>query len=593
MKAIPYAERIRLASRIPQEGQAAVMGRMEQFSEDLQVVNLRPSPVDQGLPMKAVVFNMERGVHLRESADFLLDCPAFRDMDLILANELDDGACRSGCIDTARELAERLHMNYTFGLEFVELANEKDPKGYHGNAIFSRWPIRWAKARYLPEAYNWYFDRQTRIGGRLAIYALLEVGERTVGAVCVHFENRTDGPGRVRQMQAVLEGAEELFPPETPVLIGGDLNTNTFDGDKVEQAYAMYQEILDGKPPRDVPAMEGALTLAEQHGYQFRTFNGTQVPTRRKRLEGGVLEMQLDWLLAKGFDCVDHGMVSTRTEDCGFARPDSALASFTGPELSDHNAVWAVCRRSAPLRAVFFDMGGTLEDAAPREGGSVRCVEALTEMLTGLGQTVEETPEEFWRKLDQGVRRYKQMSQTRFRELPTADIWSDYYLADFSFDRGVIRENAERFAQMWEVTYYRRSLREGVPEMLERLRQAGYRLGIVSNNASFYAVFQMLEHYGIRDYFEDVTVSSTTGFRKPAPEIFRVAMLKMGLRPEECAYVGDTISRDVIGPRQAGMACTIHIDSGLTGVSDAVLEHRSAEADHVVSDICQVADLLT
>lgn len=36
-------------------------------------------------------------------------------------------------------------------------------------------------------------------------------------------------------------------------------------------------------------------------------------------------------------------MVSTAREDLTFARPGSALARFAGKELSDHNAVWAMC----------------------------------------------------------------------------------------------------------------------------------------------------------------------------------------------------------------------------------------------------------
>ena len=46
-----------------------------------------------------------------------------------------------------------------------------------GNAVFSRWPIRRAGVIRLPEQYNWYFDRQKRIGGRLAVFAELAQGK--------------------------------------------------------------------------------------------------------------------------------------------------------------------------------------------------------------------------------------------------------------------------------------------------------------------------------------------------------------------------------------------------------------------------------
>ena len=62
----------------------------------------------------------------------------------------------------------------------------------------------------------------------------------------------------------------------------------------------------------------------------------------------------------------------------------------------------------------------------------------------------------------------------------------------------------------------------------------------------------MLEEYGIRGCMEDVTVSSVTGYRKPHPEIFRISLRQMQTTAENCVYVGDTISRDIIGAKQAG-----------------------------------------
>ena len=92
-------------------------------------------------------------------------------MDIIYANELDDGAVRSGNCNVAYEIAKSIGMNYAYGLEFIELVNLNDNKGFHGNALFSRWPIRWAKVVHMPEQYNWYYDRQKRIGARLPLSA--------------------------------------------------------------------------------------------------------------------------------------------------------------------------------------------------------------------------------------------------------------------------------------------------------------------------------------------------------------------------------------------------------------------------------------
>ena len=341
MKGLPSAERQRLRALLEGTSQAEVMGMIPQFSQ-VEIHSPAQAPAEAPEALGALVFNMERGVHLAELEDFLESCPAVRPFDVILANELDDGCVRSGGRNTALELARRLGMNAVFGLEFIELVNEADPKGFHGNAIFSRWPIRRAKAVRLPEQYNWYFDRQRRIGGRLAVLAELDVAGKPVGVGTIHLENRTHGSGRQAQLEAVLAEAEAMFPG-LPVVLGGDLNTNTFDGRDKDaiQAVAGSPE-LQRRCLEDVSAWEGCLPAAEKMGY--RLLPDRARPTRRKPLPGGgCLELRLDWLLVRGLEAGESRTVSTRRADCGFAPPGSALAAFAGEELSDHNAVWASC----------------------------------------------------------------------------------------------------------------------------------------------------------------------------------------------------------------------------------------------------------
>ena len=45
----------------------------------------------------------------------------------------------------------------------------------------------------------------------------------------------------------------------------------------------------------------------------------------------------------RGLRAGESRMVSTAKEDLTFAGPVSALERFGGKELSDHNAVWAMC----------------------------------------------------------------------------------------------------------------------------------------------------------------------------------------------------------------------------------------------------------
>ena len=228
MQGIPLEERKRLGALLDTRPQTEVMAMISQFSQ-AETDNFVAPPAQVPKALGVLMFNMERGVNLPEIQEFLRDCPDIQPFDVILANELDDGCARSGNKNTARELAQAFGLNYAWGLEFIELVNDENAKGFHGNAVFSRWPIRRAGVIRLPEQYNWYFDRQKRIGGRLAVYAELDVGGQPVGAVSIHLENRTHGEGRQAQMAAILEAVRRELP-DMPLILGGDLNTNTFDG---------------------------------------------------------------------------------------------------------------------------------------------------------------------------------------------------------------------------------------------------------------------------------------------------------------------------------------------------------------------------
>ncbi len=341
MIGIPNAERQRLGALLEHASQKEVMSMIPQFEEAEITRVVSPVPSFTGV-LNVLVFNMERGIHLDEIGDFLEQSPDARPFDVILANEMDDGCVRSGQRNTAKDLAERLGMDTVFGLEFIELVNQNDEKGYHGNAIFSRFPIKRAQIVRLPEENNWYFDRQRRIGGRLAILAELDLGSDTVTVGTIHLENRTDGPGRCRQLKTVLDAADP-FAGGSPVILGGDLNTNTFDGrDKDEIQRIAADPKLQRSCLEDVFEKESCLQAAISAGYL--PVPEAPLPTRRKPLpQGGDLPLRLDWILLRDARSGSSRTISTKRTDCGFARSGSSLEKFAGEELSDHNAVWSSC----------------------------------------------------------------------------------------------------------------------------------------------------------------------------------------------------------------------------------------------------------
>lgn len=244
------------------------------------------------------------------------------------------------------------------------------------------------------------------------------------------------------------------------------------------------------------------------------------------------------------------------------------------------------------LTTVLFDMGGTLEDIWYNEDTTALAITRVMETLRAGGLEPGCSPQEFQEKILAGVKAYKTWSEQVYLEKKPEEIWPDFYLRDFHFPQEKLIPMAETLANLWEVTFYHRELRPDVPETLEALHQRGYHLGIISNNASLYNVFDVLEQYGIRSYMEDVTVSSVTGYRKPHPEIFRISLRQMQVAAENCVYVGDTVSRDIIGSKRAGFGKSVQIGSFLSAQKDAGVGAEAELPDVVIDHMGALVDWL-
>jgi putative hydrolase of the HAD superfamily len=99
--------------------------------------------------------------------------------------------------------------------------------------------------------------------------------------------------------------------------------------------------------------------------------------------------------------------------------------------------------------------------------------------------------------------------------------------------------------------------------VLKELSEAGYQLGIISNTDSLNYVMIRLVNNKIYKYFNPdcIYLSCMSMTRKPNKGIFIEACKDLNVLPSETIYVGDTISRDVIGAKNANLCACIRINS--------------------------------
>ena len=131
------------------------------------------------------------------------------------------------------------------------------------------------------------------------------------------------------------------------------------------------------------------------------------------------------------------------------------------------------------------------------------------------------------------------------------------------------------------------SIRKYGPEieaLLEELRKQ-YHIGVITNGPSE-GQFRKLEHTGVLPYVETILISGEVGVAKPDPRIFRMAAERLGVKPEECVFVGDGFQLDVIGAKKAGMTPVWHwpFSKRETKV-DVLTIHKITELKEILKDL--------
>jgi phosphoglycolate phosphatase len=178
------------------------------------------------------------------------------------------------------------------------------------------------------------------------------------------------------------------------------------------------------------------------------------------------------------------------------------------------------------LRGILLDLDGTLLDTAPD------MAEALNRLRIDEG--MDQLPYEQVRPhVSHGAPRLVRLG---FGE-PEATRFEDLRRRFLDFYRAGIATRTRLF--------------DGFELVLCTLEAAGLRWGIVTNKPGWLTL-PLLEEFGLAARSGCVVSGDTLAERKPHPLPLLHAAALLGIRPFECAYLGDA-ERDVQAARNAGM----------------------------------------
>jgi len=199
------------------------------------------------------------------------------------------------------------------------------------------------------------------------------------------------------------------------------------------------------------------------------------------------------------------------------------------------------------MATIYFDLDGTLTDPKP---GITRSIQYALERL---GQHVPSEDELTWCIGPPLHASLKMLTGT-----------------DELADRALLLYR-ERFA---DVGLFENEAYGGIEETLSTLWATGARMFVATSKPAVYAR-RIVDHFGLRRYFEQVFGSELDGTRGDKGDLLRYALDTAKVDPQTAVMIGDR-SHDVVGARRNGMTA-IGVLYGYGSES----ELRDAGAHHI------------
>jgi putative hydrolase of the HAD superfamily len=201
------------------------------------------------------------------------------------------------------------------------------------------------------------------------------------------------------------------------------------------------------------------------------------------------------------------------------------------------------------LKAVFLDVGNTLLHEVPRR--------AAIYAEVGARHGVELDPDAMHAHMLEVHRELPPFVDGAFRY---SDPWFREFIRRIFGDRlgvaadAVVEIEEQLFARFEDPATFRYF--PGAEALLTDLRAAGLRLGLISNWSA--RLPRLLEGLGLTRRVDFTLCSAIEGVEKPAPELFRAALERAGVAPDEALHCGDHPVNDVRGARAVGLrACLV------------------------------------
>jgi len=203
------------------------------------------------------------------------------------------------------------------------------------------------------------------------------------------------------------------------------------------------------------------------------------------------------------------------------------------------------------IKAVFFDLGYTLINFDGDFNREVK--ESYRVLANSLRKArLPISAHDFAQRFSDVMGEYN-----RSRDIDLIERPVEQFLRQVLIEQNVIQQPPEiiqnALEEMYRFTEKFWQLEPDALGTLKQLRAAGYRLGLITNAASADNANRLIDQSKLRPYFEIILISAVEKIRKSDVRIFQRALGEMNLNAGEAIMVGDTLTADIQGAKNAGL----------------------------------------
>ncbi|QCR37689.1 glucose-1-phosphatase [Nissabacter sp. SGAir0207] len=135
---------------------------------------------------------------------------------------------------------------------------------------------------------------------------------------------------------------------------------------------------------------------------------------------------------------------------------------------------------------------------------------------------------------------------------------SDEEFAALLCDELGIALSYEQFSAGWQEVFV--GLRKEVIAIMQRLRQQGHRVVVLSNTNRLHSTYWPEQYPEVRAAADAIYLSQELGMRKPEPRIYQHVLQQEGVKPDQAVFFDDSLD-NVEGARALGIEGVLVTDS--------------------------------